>query len=107
WDTPEEYAIRRSDGGTNSRSALSGAVRVALEPGDAVGFNADGLHRGRYHAERLRRTFMLTFTHCPAPLSHYFSYQHWFLTTDYLAGLDARERHFFEAFVAAYEKDWK
>jgi hypothetical protein len=42
-----------------------------------------------------------------APLSNYFSYQPWFLTPDYLAGLEAQERGLFEAFVAAYAKDWK
>lgn len=106
WDTPEEYAVRRADNGANNRSALSGAVRIALEPGDAVGFNAYGLHRGRYHADRLRRTFMLTFTDSRAPVSDYFSHQPWFQTPGYLEGLDAREHGFFEAFVAAYAKDW-
>ena len=106
WDTDEEYTVRRADSGANSRGSLSGAVRIALEPGDAVGFNAYGLHRGRYHANRLRRTFMLTFTDSRAPLSDYFSNQPWFGSPDYLQGLTARERGHFAAFIAAYEKDW-
>lgn len=59
WDTPEEYAIRKAAGGANNRSnAMPGAVRVALDPGDAVLFNPMAIHRGRYHANRLRRTLM-------------------------------------------------
>lgn len=108
WDTPEEYAIRRADGGANNRSnSMPGTVRIALEPGDAVGFNAYGLHRGRYHADRLRRTFMLTFTDSRSPMSDYFSHQPWFKTPGYLDNLTAEERNFFEAFIAAYESDWK
>lgn len=108
WDTPEEYAIRRADGGANNRSnAMPGAVRIALEPGDAVGFNAYGLHRGRYHADRLRRTFMLTFTDSRSPISDYFSNQPWCQSPGYLNGLTPDERQFFEAFIAAYEADWK
>ena len=63
WDTPEEYAIRKADGGANNRSnAMPGAVRVALAPGDAVLFNPMAIHRGRYDANRIRRTLMLTYT---------------------------------------------
>jgi hypothetical protein len=107
WDTPEEYAIRRADGGANNRSAIPHAVRIALEPGDAVGFNAYGLHRGRYHADRLRRTFMLTFTDSRAPVSDYFSKQPWFRTHGYLDGLNAQERRFFDAFITTYQRDWE
>ncbi len=106
WDTPEEYAIRRADAGANNRSPIPGAIRIALEPGDAVGFNAFGLHRGRYHSNRLRRTFMLTFTDSRTPISDYFSKQPWFRTPGYLEGLALEERRFFEAFVAAYNTDW-
>ena len=106
WDTPGEYAIRRANAGANNRSAMPHALRIALEPGDAVGFNAYGLHRGRYHANRLRRTFMLTFTDCRTPVSDYFSNQPWFQKPGYLAGLNQGERSLFEAFVSAYEKDW-
>jgi hypothetical protein len=106
WDTPEEHAVRRADGGANSRARISGAVRVALEPGDAVGFNAYGLHRGRYHADRLRRTFMVTCTDSQSPVSDYFSNQPWFLNAGYLDGLGAAERGFFEAFIAQYRQDW-
>ena len=63
WDTDEEYRIRLADGQANSRSnAMPGAVRVHQRPGDAVAFEALGLHRGRYHTDKRRRTFMLTYT---------------------------------------------
>jgi hypothetical protein len=107
WDTDEEYYVRRTDDGAHSRSPLPSAIRVALEPGDAVGFNAYGLHRGRYHADRLRRTFMLTFTDCRHPLSDYFSKQPWFHSPGYLDGLEDDARQFFDSFVSAYAKDWK
>lgn len=107
WDTPEEYHVRRADEGANNRSEMPNALRVALEPGDAVGFNAYGLHRGRYHSDRLRRTFMLTFTDSRVPLSDYFSRQPWFQEPDYLAGLNETQRCLFETFVAAYAKDWE
>ena len=107
WDTDEEYFVRRADEGANSRNELSGAQRIALQPGDAVGFNAYGLHRGRYHADKLRRTFMLTYTDSRTPLTDYFSHQPWFLTPGYLDGLDAGQRRFFDAFVAQYERDWR
>jgi hypothetical protein len=107
WDTSEEYAIRRAEGGARNRTAMPHAVRVALEPGDAVGFNAYGLHRGRYHAHRLRRTWMLTFTDSRVPLYDYFSHQPWFLEAGYLEGLEGEARQFFEAFVAEYAKHWQ
>ena len=39
---------------------MPGALRVCLQPGDAVLFNAFGFHRGRYHAANPRRTVMWT-----------------------------------------------
>mgnify|MGYP001234141538 CR=1 FL=1 len=108
WDTPDEYAIRRADGGTHSRSnGMPGALRVALEPGDAVAFNPCGLHRGRYHIDKLRRTLMLTYTQSSAPRFDYFSDQPWFLEEGYLAGLNAETRGFFERFIEQYRRDWK
>lgn len=107
WDTPEEYAVRRADNGAHNQNEMPGAVRIALEPGDAVGFNAYGLHRGRYHANRLRRTFMLTFTDSRTFVRDYFSHQPWFLTPGYLDGLDGPARAFFEAFIYVYAPDWQ
>ena len=107
WDTDEEYVIRKAEGGKNNTSdAMPNAIRIALEPGDAVGFNPAGLHRGRYHADRLRHTLMLTYTRADVPLSDYFSHQPWFLESGYLDGLEEDARAFFDAFVAQYQADW-
>ncbi len=108
WDTPEEYAIRKADGGANNRAnSMPGALGVALAPGDAVLFNPMGLHRGRYHANRLRRTLMLTYTKTTAPYADYFSKQPWFLTPGYLDALSPAARPFFERFVNTYQANWQ
>jgi hypothetical protein len=107
WDTDEEYLIRKADeGGHNKSNAMPHAIRVSLESGDAVGFNAAGLHRGRYHADLLRHTLMLTYTRADVPTSDYFSHQPWFLEPGYLDGLDETSRAFFNAFVTRYRSDW-
>lgn len=108
WDTPEEYAIRKADGGKHNRSnAMPGALRLTLNAGDAALFNPYGIHRGRYHAERLRRTLMLTYTKTSAPYQDYFSNQPWFLTPGYLDGCKSATRLFFEPFVAMYQDFWR
>ncbi len=108
WDTEEEYAIRRADGQKNNRSnAMPGALRIALEPGDALAFNPCGLHRGRYRADALRRTLMLTYTKTSAPHFDYFSDQSWFLEPGYLDGVDAETRAFFARFIEAYKGNWQ
>ena len=108
WDTPEEYAIRKADGGANNRSnAMPGAMRVALAPGDAVLFNPMAIHRGRYHANRLRRTLMLTYTKSSEPYVDYFSKQPWFLTSGYMGTLSPHARPFFDRFVDMYQTHWQ
>lgn len=108
WDTPAEYQIRKADGGVNNRSgAMPGALRLALAAGDAALFNPYGLHRGRYHTGRLRRTLMLTYTKTADPYYDYFSNQPWFLDTGYLDGLKPATRAFFEPFVAMYTGFWQ
>ncbi len=108
WDTPAEYAIRKTDGGANNRAnTMPGAVGVTLAPGDAVLFNPMGLHRGRYHATRLRRTLMLTYTKTSAPHADYFSKQPWFLTPGYLDALTSKTKPFFERFVNTYQANWQ
>jgi hypothetical protein len=107
WDTPDEYGIRKADGGANNRSnAMPGALRLALDAGDAALFNPYGLHRGRYHTEPIRRTLMLTYTKSSAPYADYFSKQPWFLEPGYLAGLKPQTRAFFAPFVAQYREFW-
>ncbi|CAN5683617.1 hypothetical protein BH10CHL1_BH10CHL1_37460 [soil metagenome] len=108
WDTPEEYAIRRADGGKNNRAnTMPGALRLALEPGDAALFNPYGIHRGRYHTTPLRRTLMLTYTKRSVPHSDYFSNQPWFLEPGYLDGLKPQTRAFFDSFVTQYTPFWQ
>lgn len=108
WDTPEEYQIRRADGGNNNRSnAMPGALRLDLAPGDAALFNPYGIHRGRYHTDRLRRTLMLTYTKASAPHCDYFSNQPWFLAPGYLDDLKPTTRAFFDRFVAQYTPFWQ
>lgn len=108
WDTPAEYAIRKADGGQHNRSnEMPGAIRLALAAGDAALFNPYGLHRGRYHTGRLRRTLMLTYTKSSAPAYDYFSNQPWFLEPGYLDDLKGPTRAFFEPFVAQYQHFWR
>jgi hypothetical protein len=107
WDTPAEYQIRRADGGKHNRSnAMPGALRLGLAAGDAALFNPYGLHRGRYHTERPRRTLMLTYTKTSAPYYDYFSNQPWFLEPGYLDGLSPQSRAFFAPFVTLYREFW-
>ena len=107
WDTPEEYHIRRADKQKNNTSnVMPGAIRLKQEPGDAVLFNPLGLHRGRYHTDKRRRTYMLTYMPDSVHYLDYFSHQPWFLTTGYLDGLTRSSRLFFERFIEKYSKDW-
>ncbi|MBA2481804.1 MAG: phytanoyl-CoA dioxygenase family protein [Planctomycetes bacterium] len=108
WDTPAENAIRRADGAKHWRSnAMPGAVRVALEAGDGVIFNPMGLHRGRYHVDKLRRTFMATLTKTSAPLQDHFVRQPWFLDPGYLDGVPPAQRAFYERFIVHFGDWWR
>jgi hypothetical protein len=108
YDTPEEYAIRRSEGGRNNRSNhMPGATRVSLRAGDAAAFNSLGVHRGRYHADKLRRTVMLTYTKASRPTSDYFSNQPWFLSPAYRARIPPSTEAFYQRFIATYEDWWR
>ena len=108
WDTPEEYQIRKADGQQHNRAnTMPGAIRVRQEPGDMMAFNPSGLHRGRYHADKLRRTLMLTYTGASYIVKDYFSAQPWFLEAGYLAGLAPQTSAFFERFCAVYADFWR
>jgi hypothetical protein len=108
WDTAEEYAIRRANGGENRCSnSMPNARRVAMQPGDAIAFNPLCLHRGRYHTDKARLTFMLTYTSQSYPVSDYFSYQPWFLQENYLAGLTAGTRQFYQRYIDQYRSYWQ
>ncbi len=108
YDTPEEYAIRRADGGKSNRSnTMPGALRLALSAGDAAAFNSLGLHRGRYYADRLRRTVMITYTKRSMPVRDYFSNQPWFLNPAYRARIPAEAESFFARFIATDGEFWR
>jgi hypothetical protein len=108
YDTPEEHAIRRADGGRNNRSnAMPGATRVALSGGDAAAFNSLAVHRGRYHKDKLRRTVMLTYTKTSRPTCDYFSNQPWFLNPAYRARIPPSAEGLFAAFIATYAEFWR
>jgi len=107
-DTPDEHYIRFADNQKYNRSNLMpGAVRTYQQPGDAAAFNPWGLHRGRYQAEKYRRTVMLTYTHADfARLEDGFSNQPWFLSEGYLDGVKPGTKTFFEEFIKAYRHFW-
>jgi hypothetical protein len=108
YDTPDEYAIRRADGGRHNRSNdMPGAIRIALAPGDAAAINSLGIHRGRYHRDKLRRTVMLTYTKSSMPVRDYFSNQPWFLNPAYRARIPDDARPFFDRFVSTYSEFWR
>ena len=85
---------------------MPNALRVRQEPGDAVMFNACGLHRGRYHVDKLRRTLMLTYSRMSTPTADYFTTQPWFLEAGYLNGLKPNTRAFYEKFIAQFQNHW-
>ena len=106
WDTEEEHRIRLADGQADSRSnAMPGAVRIRQRPGDALAFEALGLHRGRYHTDKRRRTLMLTYTSDRERRFDYFSDQPWLLASPLMATLPEATRSFFQRFIDIYGED--
>jgi hypothetical protein len=108
YDTPEEFAIRRADEGRHNRSNdMPGALRIALGTGDAAAINSLGIHRGRYHTDKLRRTLMLTYTKSSMPVFDYFSNQPWFSNPAYRARIPREVRPFFDRFIETYAEFWR
>jgi len=109
WDTPDQRFIRLGDDQKHNRSSLMpGAVTTHQEPGDAAAFHPNGLHRGRYHCDKCRRTVMLTYTSMSG--SHPedgFSNQPWFLEPGYLDGLSDHAKAFYQRFIDIYSDFWK
>ncbi len=107
WDTPPENRIRRSE---NQKHWLSndmpGAVRIALQAGDAVALNPNGLHRGRYHVDKLRRTFTVTITKESKPDCNSFTRQPWFLKPGYLDGQSPSATAWYRRFIGTYRHSW-
>ena len=100
WDTAEEYRIRLADGQATSRSNdMPGAVRIHQRPEDIVAFEALGLHRGRYHTDKRRRPFMLTYASDREHLFDYFSDYPWIRSSPLMAELPESTRPFFQQFI--------
>ncbi len=107
WDTSEEYAIRRSDDpAQQSRDDMPGALRLALGTGDGVIFDPQMLHRGRYHADRPRRTFMVTTSTMAARMDDFFTRQPWLLDDGALDGLDPATRACYRRFIDTFAAGW-
>jgi len=107
FDSPEEYYIRCADNRSHQRDGnMPNALRVPLKAGDGVIFNANGLHRGRYHTDKLRRTLMLTYTPLSSPCADFFSDQPWFTEPGHLDCLSPRAKAFFNEFIATYRDFW-
>ena len=109
WDTDEEYDIRcANERANNTSNDMPGAIRVSLQPGDAVAFNAAGIHRGRYHTDKYRRTLMLTYSATHGHLRRdYFTDQPWCLDDGYLDDLSERARLFWQHFIDTYRDFWQ
>lgn len=109
WDTPAEHAIRKgSEPGGWESDGMPGAVRVSLDAGDALAFNPLTIHRGRYLAERLRRTLMVSFSAVGAPRVHdYFTCQPWLRKLVARDGLEAETRTFYQDFIDTYASMWR
>jgi hypothetical protein len=107
YDSPQEYYIRCADDRSHNREAgMPNAMRIHQRPGDAIIFNPAGLHRGRYYADIPRRTLLLTYTAEGTILRDQFSRQPWMLEPDYLDGISARTRAYFEDYISAYRDGW-
>ena len=113
--TDAERHICVDDDGANRRSNdMPGAVRIPLQPGDAVLFNQIVIHRGRYYREPPRLTFMTSFrkrrvteaTLARRGLDQY-SDQPWFLAPDYLNGTAPETRRYFSDYTAFYAPQWR
>jgi ectoine hydroxylase-related dioxygenase (phytanoyl-CoA dioxygenase family) len=106
WDAPEERRIRKAlEGRGKNSDAMPGARRLALDAGDAAFFSGWGIHRGRYDARTLRRTFDIIYG-SDNPCDWYTPPPTCFLQPGLLEHLDERSRRFFQRFVEAYRDRW-
>jgi len=107
YDSPEEYRVRVSDGGAHAREAMPHAIRVRQRAGDALLFNPNGLHRGRYHADKPRLTLMYTYTPFDQPQLTDFTYTPWMASAGFLEGLSRRARAFYGDYINHYQTFWE
>lgn len=106
WDTPEENRIRLQDNHANCRSNnMPKAMRFKQNPGDMIAFDPNGLHRGRYHSDKIRRTLMLTYS--TQANFDYFTDQPWLLTDPNMNLLPQKTQEFFQDFIEAFQDNWQ
>lgn len=103
WDSPEEIEIRKGLNGKPKNSTLSHATCIHLDVGDAVFFNAWGIHRGNYIADIPRRTFDIIYGTIP---DWYTPPPTCFLQENILAELTPRKQLFFQRFIDTYKNKW-
>jgi hypothetical protein len=107
WDSPDEYYYRLEDDKSHNREAegMPNAMRIHLKAGDAIMLNQVGIHRGRYHADKLRRTLM--FSYAPANNPTFAAKkdinEQWF-SEAYLDQLSPRAAVYYKEFIKAYEE---
>jgi hypothetical protein len=108
YDSPEEYYFRCADDRAHSREAgMPNVMRLCLRAGDAVIFEPNGLHRGRYLQDNPRRTLMISYTPRGRVLDMPLSRHPWMLEPGYFEGLSKRTTVYFEEFVEAYHEYWQ
>jgi hypothetical protein len=107
YDSPEEYYYRCADGRSHKQEAgMPNAMRIHQRAGDALIFNPFGLHRGRYHVDKPRRTFMATYTPADQIVNDSWSQQTWMSAPGHLDGLSKRAAAYFEEFIETYQPYW-
>ena len=113
--TDAERRICVDDDRAHNRSnEMPNAAKMELSPGDAVLFNALTVHRGRYHADKPRRTFMVVYRKVRTAREdlsrhglHQYTDQPWFLLPGYLDGVRQETEAFFRRYVDFYADSWR
>lgn len=113
--TDAERHICVDDDRSHNRShEMPNAARMVLSPGDAVLFNALTVHRGRYHADKLRRTFMVVYRKVRTAREelsqrglNQYTDQPWFLLPGYLDGVRQETEACFHRYVEFYAESWR
>ena len=107
YDSPEEYRVRVEDGRKHAAEEVPYSVRIHQRPGDAVLFNPNGMHRGRYHTDKPRLTIMYTYTPYGKIQFNEFTYQPWMSDPTYLDGLSPRARAYYGEHIEFYRNFWE
>ena len=110
----ERHICVDDDRARNRSHEMPNAVRMVLSPGDAVLFNAITVHRGRYHTDKLRRTFMVGYRKVRTAREelskhglHQYTDQPWFLLPGYLDGVKEETEACFRRYVEFYAESWR